>query len=122
MARIYKERGETGVFEVRETAVTVSAAEAAPSSNTDGTDCQGFNTAAVSIHTLTGSPTYSLDVWLYTGAVWVQASGGSGAPAAFADLTNTFGQIFNIAGFDRVFVRVSALDTGSVDRSYTFVG
>ena len=122
MARIHKERGETGVLEVRETSVQVSSAESVPSSATDGVDCQSFNTVAVAIHTLAGSPTYSLDVWLYTGDAWIQASGGSGAPASFPDLTATFGQIFNIAGFDRIFVRVFALDTGSVNRSYTLVG
>jgi len=125
MPRFTKERGATGVLEVRDGPETVAAAETAPSAPTDGTDCTGFNTVAVAIHTLVNAPTYSLDVWLFEGGggAWVQVSGGTGAPATFEDLTATFAQIFNVAGFDRVLVRVSALSAlGSIDRVYTFVG
>lgn len=122
MTRFIKERGQSGTFEVREGPETVSAAESAPTTDTDGVDASGFNTVAVSFHTLVDSPTYTLDIWLYDGHGWSQASGGDGAPAAFSDLTATFTQIFNVAGFDRVLVRVSAIDVGSVDRVYTFIG
>jgi hypothetical protein len=122
MPRFTKERGVTGVLEVRDGPDTVSSAESAPTTSAHGTDCAGFNTVVVAIHTLVGSPTYSLDIWLFEGTAWVQASDGAGAPAVFTDLTATFTQIFNISGFDRVLVRISAMTGTSLDRSYTFVG
>jgi len=122
MPRFTKERGPSGVLEVREGPEVVSSAESAPTGVGDGVDCAGFNTVAVAVHTLVGSPTYSLDVWLWDGHAWAQASDGAGAPAAFADMTATFSQILNVSGFDRVLLRVSAATGTSVSRTYTFVG
>ena len=122
MPRFTKERGPAGVLEVREGPDTISGAESAPTTDSDGIDATGFNTVAVSIHTLTLSPTYTLEIWLYDGHGWAQASGGDGSPASFSDLTATFTQIFNVAGFDRILVRVSALSAGTLDRVYTFIG
>lgn len=81
-----------------ETAVTVTSAEAAPTTVAHGYDCWGYKRVLVVVHTLTAITDWSGQLYVYGDDEWVLANGGN-----FDNMgNNTFAEWFDIEGFTRV--------------------
>lgn len=97
----------------------VTGAESAPSLPSDGVACGSYRSASVTFTARTFS-TFQIQVWVYDGAGWAQATDSAGAVIDIHGINTTWAQTFDVAGFDRFAVIVSAVGSaGQVTRQYS---
>lgn len=100
------------VYTPKTTTRTVSAAESVPSTDSDGTDCTGFNVLAVT-RTLITASTCDYTLYLYNGNEWVPAEVSTGLATDEYDPTATsFYQQYSIAGALRFAFVITSITGG----------
>mgnify|MGYP005996922587 CR=1 FL=1 len=102
----------------RPPSAAVTSAESAPTGS-EGVDCEQFSKCAVTFRALTNVTNYSLLVWVHDGTGWAQAANASNEVINIDTLTTTFSQLFDVSGFERVFVQVDAITAGAGSPSIT---
>ena len=98
---------------------TITGAEDVPALATDGIACETYRSVGVTFTGVTFA-SYQLDVWVYDGTGWAQATDSAGAVISINGITTTWAQTFDVAGFSRFAVIVSAVGgAGEVTRQYS---
>jgi len=105
-----------------ETSAALTAAESAPSSDSDGIDCKGYSQIGFSVHTLTAVTAFTVQLWLQTDGVWVKASDADGVVKSHTGTSETMTVIANCAPFDRAAVQLTAITGTSLKHSIRAVG
>lgn len=100
----------------------VTETTSAPSLAADGVSVSGYSQLAFAFHSLDTVSAWEVALWLYDGTAWAQALDGAGDPLTIAGTDNTAAQVFNVAGFTRAYVEVSAFTGTSAALSLTPVG
>ena len=98
---------------------TITEAEDSPSLVTDGIACASYRNVAVTFTGLTATD-IDIQVWVNDTTGWAQATDAAGAVIDIDDITTTWGQTFEVAGFDRFAVVVDGgTGFGEVVRQYS---
>jgi len=112
-----------GTLDVKTLAIeTITGNESAPSTASHGIDCAGFTHVSVSFYTLSVT-NYSIELWVYNGSGWAQASDSAGAVIDINTITTTWANTYLIAGFQRVAMRLNtSTSLTSIKRIYALHG
>lgn len=98
---------------------TITGAEDAPALATDGIACETYRSVGVTFTGVTATD-YDLEVWVYDGTGWAQATDSAGAVIDIDDITTTWAQTFDVAGFSRFACVVNGgTGFGSITRQYS---
>ena len=98
---------------------TITGAESAPALATDGIACETYRSVGVTFTSVTAT-NYQLQVWVYDGTGWAQATDSAGDVIDIHGITTTWAQTFDVAGFSRFAVIVSAgTGFGALTRQYS---
>lgn len=99
----------------------VTAAESAPSGSSEGVSVSGRTKVFLGVGTFVNITDVDLVLWGLSGGTWTIVEGGS-----FSTLTTeTFLGVFDVRGYNRLFLQVSAISTPgspSVTREYKILG
>lgn len=90
------------------TSATITAITAAPSGASAGISVAGYSQLAWSFHSFDAVTAWTVALYVYDGVEWAQALDSAGAVLEIEGTTNTGAQVFNIAGFERAYMRVTA--------------
>ena len=93
--------------------LAVGAAESGTPAAAAGVDVANKRSVTIQVHTLVGSPTYTVTCWIKIGDTWTLVNNGE-----YAGKTTTFSEQFSVDDHDRFFAQITALSTGSVKRTY----
>ena len=111
---------------INRSTANVAAAEGAPAGDAAGVSCEGYSRCAVALHTVHADITdYDWEAWLYDGTEWAQAIRSDGNYLAVDGNTGTAAIGLDVAGFQRVALRVDTINTGgatTIGRTYTVAG